>query len=90
MALRQPLAGLILAKNSASTGQVSIYMRAVTIELQDQEIEEYAKLAMKLGVSVAQLLRSILRSTSTTDDQSYQEIKRDLLDRNDELYRRLA
>lgn len=65
-------------------------MTMITIELPNERLQRLEEMALKLGVSMEDLIRISVEDMLTQQDEQFQKIATYLLKKNSELYKRLA
>jgi hypothetical protein len=65
-------------------------MSAITIELSEERMHRLRETAARLGLSPEELARVGVEELLSRADDEFQQAARHVLDKNDELYRRLA
>jgi predicted transcriptional regulator len=65
-------------------------MTSLTVRLSDSQAEQLAREAQRLGVSAEDLLRAAVIDLLETRDEAFLAAARHVLEKNTELYRRLA
>jgi antitoxin FitA len=65
-------------------------MSAITINLSEERMRQLREVAARLGVSPEDLARVSIEELLTKPDEKFEEAARHVLDKNAELYRRLA
>jgi predicted transcriptional regulator len=65
-------------------------MTSLTVRLSDSQAEQLAREAQRLGVSAEELLRAAVIDLLETRDEAFLAAARHVLEKNTELYRRLA
>jgi len=65
-------------------------MSAITINLSEERMERLREVASRLGVSPEDLARMSVEALLARPDEKFEEAARHVLEKNAELYRRLA
>lgn len=65
-------------------------MISITIALPDERLEQLQELAKQLNISTEELVRISIDELLSKPDNEFQQAAEFVLDKNDELYRRLA
>jgi antitoxin FitA len=65
-------------------------MSAITINLSEERMRQLSEIAARLGVSPEDLARVSIEELLAKPDEKFEEAARQVLDKNAELYRRLA
>ena len=65
-------------------------MSAITINLSEERMERLREIASRLGVSPEDLARTSVEELLARPDEKFEEAARHVLEKNAELYRRLA
>jgi antitoxin FitA len=65
-------------------------MSAITINLSEERMRRLREIAARLGVSPEDLARVSIEELLAKPDEKFEEAARHVLDKNAELYRRLA
>lgn len=65
-------------------------MTMITIELPNERLQRLEEMALKLGISMQDLIRISVEDMLTQQDEQFQKIAAYLLKKNSELYKRLA
>ena len=65
-------------------------MSAITINLSEERMERLREVASRLGVSPEDLARMSVEELLARPDEKFEEAARHVLEKNAELYRRLA
>jgi hypothetical protein len=65
-------------------------MSAITIELSEERMRRLRETAARLGLSPEELARVGVEELLARVDDEFQQAARHVLDKNDDLYRRLA
>ncbi len=65
-------------------------MTSITIALPDDRLEQLQELAKQLNISTEELVRISIDELLSKPDSDFQQAVEFVLDKNDELYRRLA
>ena len=65
-------------------------MSAITINLSEERMRQLREVAARLGVSPEELARVSIEELLAKPDEKFEEAARHVLDKNAELYRRLA
>jgi hypothetical protein len=62
----------------------------LSIAVTEQEHHELSLRAKQLGLPAEELVRLLLKDMISTEDPTFLEVKKRLLEKNDELYKRLS
>ncbi len=62
----------------------------ISLDLGENLEDELRKTAQRLGVSVESLVAAAIRNLLVTRNQDHHQLVKELLEKNDSLYRRLA
>ena len=65
-------------------------MNAITVTLSDERLLKLTKMADSLGITTEELVRLSVEDLLSRPDQAFEEAARKVLEKNAELYRRLA
>ena len=65
-------------------------MNAITITLSDERLLKLTKMADSLGITTEELVRLSVEDLLGKPDQAFEEATKKVLEKNAELYRRLA
>jgi predicted transcriptional regulator len=65
-------------------------MTTITIELPKERIQRLEEMALRLGVSMEELVRVSVEDMLTQPDEQFRKIAAYVLKKNSELYKRLA
>jgi len=65
-------------------------MNAITVTLSDERLLKLTKMADSLGITTEELVRLSVEDLLGKPDQAFEEATRKVLEKNAELYRRLA
>jgi antitoxin FitA len=65
-------------------------MSAITINLSEEHLRRLSELAASLGVSTEDLARMSVEELLARPDEKFEEAARHVIEKNAELYRRLA
>ena len=65
-------------------------MNAITITLSDERLLKLTKMADSLGITTEELVRLSVEDLLSRPDQAFEEATKKVLEKNAELYRRLA
>ena len=65
-------------------------MTTITIELPNERLQRLEELALKLGISMEDLIRISVEDMLNQPDEEFQKIAKYVLEKNLELYKRLA
>lgn len=65
-------------------------MVKITVELTNESLQNLEKLALKLGISIEDLARIRVEDILNKPDEEFQKIAKYVLEKNAELYKRLA
>jgi predicted transcriptional regulator len=65
-------------------------MTMITIELPNERLQRLEEMALKLGISMEDLIRISVEDMLTQQDEQFQKIAKYVLEKNLELYKRLA
>lgn len=65
-------------------------MTTITIELPNERLQELQEMALKLGVSMEELVRVSVEDMLTQPEEQFRKAAQYVLKKNSELYKRLA
>ncbi len=65
-------------------------MTMITIELPNERLQRLEEMALKLGISMEDLIRISVEDMLSQPDEEFQKIAKYVLEKNLELYKRLA
>jgi len=65
-------------------------MNAITVTLSDERLLKLTKMANSLGITTEELVRLSVEDLLGKPDQAFEEATKKVLEKNAELYRRLA
>ena len=65
-------------------------MNAITVTLSDERLLKLTKMADSLGITTEELVRLSVEDLLGRPDQAFEEATKKVLEKNAELYRRLA
>ncbi len=65
-------------------------MTAITVSLPDDRLQKLKEIAMQLGIAPEELVRISIEELLTRPEEEFQRVLEHVLNKNAELYRRLA
>jgi predicted transcriptional regulator len=65
-------------------------MTTITIELPSERMQKLQELALKLGISMEELVRVSVEDMLTQPEEQFRKAAQHVLNKNTELYKRLA